>query len=193
MQGGAERWAGSGGSQGSCGRGRWEGGGKGEEGEGERWLASPAQKTKMDQPFWQADGILDPTRGQRDQEPRRGRAAEAARGVGFGAGGQRWQGGLEQVWACAVRARECVRVPVSVCVRARRCRWARCVAVPVCVCWCVCGGVCVMLLCMHLSVCVSCSSVCMCVGTLSAALLRCGVKEEQHVYSRACTPSAAVL
>ena len=104
--------------------------------------------------------------------------------------GQRWQSGLEQVWACAVRARECVRVPVSVCVRARRCRWARCVAVPVCMCWCVCVGVCVMLLCMHLSVCVSCSSVCVCVGTLSAALLRCGVKEEQHVYSRACTPSA---
>ena len=193
MQGGAERWAGSGGSQGSCLS--WAVGrlGEGGGGRGGKGLASPAQKTKMDQPFWQADGILDPTRGQRDQEPRRGRAAEAARGVGVGAGGQPWQGGLEQVWACAVRARECVRVPVSVCVRARRCRWARCVAVPVCVCLCVCVGVCVMLLCMHLSVCVSCSSVCLCVGTLSAALLRCGVKEEQHVYSRACTPSAAVL
>ena len=32
-----------------------------------------------------------------------------------------------------------------------------------------------------------------CVGALSAALLQSCVKEEQHVYSRACTPSAAVL
>ena len=70
-----------------------------------------------------------------------------------------------------------------------------CVCVPVCVCVCMClyVWVCVMLMCMHLSVCVLCWSVCMCVGTLSAALLRCCVKEEQHVYSMAWTPSAAVL
>ena len=158
---------------------------RGEErkGEGSRHSTANKKKVQVDERFGR----------QREEEPRRRRAAEAAQGVGVGAGGQRWQSGLEQVLACAVRARECVRVPVSVCVRARRCRWARCVAVPVCVCRCVCVGVCVMLLCMHLSVCVSCSSVCMCVGTLSAARLQCCVKEEQHVYSRAWTPSAAVL
>ena len=52
---------------------------------------------------------------QREEEPRRRRAAEAAQGVGVGAGEQRWQSGLEQVCACAVRARECVRC-ACVCV-----------------------------------------------------------------------------
>ena len=77
-------------------------------------------------------------RVQRDQEPRRRRPAEAARGVGVGAGEQRWQSGLEQVWACAVRACECVRVPVSVRVREALpvgpMRGCACVCVPVCVC-----------------------------------------------------------
>ena len=77
----------------------------------------------------------------------RRRAAEAAKGVGVDAGEQRWQSGLEQAWACAVRARECVRVPVSVCVSEdlqvgpmRACR--PCLCVRACVCVCVCRGMC---------------------------------------------------
>ena len=73
---------------------------------------------------------------ERIGEPRRRRAAEAAQGVGVGAGDQRWQSGLEQVCTCAVRARKCVRVPVSVCVsEALQVGPMRaCVRVPVCVC-----------------------------------------------------------
>ena len=48
MQGGAERWAGSGGSQGSCRA--WVVGRRG-EGRGKGMLPVPAQKTKMDQPI----------------------------------------------------------------------------------------------------------------------------------------------
>ena len=144
---------------------------------------------------------ITPLRGrhrgrQRDQGWRRRRPTEAARGVGIVAGDQQCQGGLEQVWVCAVRARECVRC-ACVCERgvaggSDACL-CLCVFVYVCICMCVYVWVCVMLMCMHLSVCVLCWSVCMCVGTLSAALLRCCVKEEQHVYSMAWTPSAAVL
>ena len=46
-----------------------------------------------------------------------------------------------------------------------------------------------MFVCMHVCM----MFICLWFGTLSAALLQCCVKEEQHVYSRACTPSAAVL
>ena len=46
---------------------------------------------------------------------------------------------------------------------------------------------------MHVCMRVCMMFICLWFGTLSAALLRCGVKEEQHVYNRAWTPSAAVL
>ena len=99
---------------------------EGSKGEGSRHLKRTANKNS---------GRED------DEEPRCRRAAEAAQGVGVGAGKQRWQSGLEQVCACAVRARECVRVPVSVCVSEdlqvgpmRACRPCLCVRACVCVC-----------------------------------------------------------
>ena len=50
-----------------------------------------------------------------------------------------------------------------------------------------------MYVCMHVCMHVCMMFICLWFGTLSAALLQSCVKEEQHVYSRACTPSAAVL
>ena len=69
--------------------------------------------------------------------------------------------------------RATVRVPVRERERARGVAGGSDACLYLCVraCVCVCIWVCVMFLCMHLSVCVSCSSFCMCVGTLSAARL----------------------
>ena len=69
--------------------------------------------------------------------------------------------------------RATVRVPVCERERARGVAGGSDACLYLCVraCVCVCVWVCVMFLCMHLSVCVSCSSFCMCVGTLSAARL----------------------
>ena len=88
--------------------------------------------------------------------------------VGVDAGEQRWQSGLEQAWACAVRARECVRVPVSVCVSEdlqvgpmRACRPCLCVRACVCVCMyvSVCMGMCDAYV--HAFVCVRAVFVCL--------------------------------
>ena len=79
-------------------------------------------------------------------------------------------------------------VCLSVCVRLHVLCIHACVYTCMHACMYVCMYAC-MYVCMHVCM----MFICLWFGTLSAALLQCGVKEEQHVYSMAWTPSTAVL